>query len=146
MVVCDPLRIRQVLTNLIGNAIRYSPPATSIVVSLALEWADQLAARHLVLAPGHLAADGTDRDELLAVVSVQDQGAGISADQAARLFKRYARGQERRGEGLGLGLYLSREFVTRHGGALWVEGQPGHGSTFYVALPLEQPQQDEPEL
>jgi two-component system phosphate regulon sensor histidine kinase PhoR len=77
---------------------------------------------------------------------VQDQGAGISADQAARLFKRYARGQERRGEGLGLGLYLSREFVTRHGGALWVESQPGHGSTFYVALPLEQPHQDEPEL
>jgi two-component system phosphate regulon sensor histidine kinase PhoR len=145
MVVCDPLRIRQVLTNLIGNAIRYSPPATSIVVTLALVWADQLAARHPASA-GRIQPDSRDTDELLAVVSVRDQGAGISADQAAQLFRRYARGQERRGEGLGLGLYLSREFVTRHGGALWVESQPGHGSTFYVALPLEQPHHEEPEL
>jgi two-component system phosphate regulon sensor histidine kinase PhoR len=142
MVVCDPLRIRQVLTNLIGNAIRYSPPATTIVVSLVLEWADHLAARHPVFANGRVARDGSNMDELMAVVGVRDQGAGISAEQAGQLFKRYARGQERRGEGLGLGLYLSREFVTRHGGAIWVESQPGHGSAFYVALPLEQPDDD----
>src|SRR5204862_484536 len=65
----------------------------------------------------------SDGDELMAVIQVRDQGAGISAEQAARLFKRYARGQERHGEGLGLGLYLSREFVTRHGGEIWVESQ-----------------------
>ena len=69
---------------------------------------------------------------------VRDQGAGISDEQAAQLFRRYARGQERHGEGLGLGLYLSREFVTRHGGDIWVESRTGQGSTFYVALPLEQ--------
>jgi signal transduction histidine kinase len=45
---------------------------------------------------------------------------------------------------LGLGLYLSREFVTRHGGDIWVESQPGQGSAFYVALPLEQPAGEDP--
>ncbi len=144
MVVCDPLRIRQVLTNLIGNAIRYSPPATTISVGLALEWARRLAKRHPAFAGSRAARqEPRDEDELMVLIWVQDQGVGISAEQVERLFKRYARGQERRGEGLGLGLYLSREFVIRHGGAIWVESQEDQGSAFYVALPLEQPADDE---
>jgi two-component system phosphate regulon sensor histidine kinase PhoR len=144
MVVCDPLRVRQVLTNLISNAIRYSPPATTISVGLTLEWASRLAKQHPRFA-NHRAMreDPAQEDELMALIWVQDQGSGISAEQAERLFKRYARGQERRGEGLGLGLYLSREFVTRHGGAIWVESQENQGSAFYVALPLEQPADNE---
>ena len=145
MVVCDPLRIRQVLTNLIGNAIRYSPPATTISVGLALEWASRLAKRHSGFAANYTTRQELlDDDELMVLIWVQDQGAGISSEQADRLFKRYARGQDRRGEGLGLGLYLSREFVTRHGGAIWIESQEDQGSAFYVALPLEQPADNEP--
>jgi two-component system phosphate regulon sensor histidine kinase PhoR len=144
MVVCDPLRVRQVLTNLISNAIRYSPSATTISVGLTLEWASRLAKQHPRFA-NHRAMreDQAQEDELMALIWVQDQGSGISGEQAERLFKRYARGQERRGEGLGLGLYLSREFVTRHGGAIWVESQENQGSAFYVALPLEQPADNE---
>jgi two-component system, OmpR family, phosphate regulon sensor histidine kinase PhoR len=138
LVVCDPLRIHQVITNLVGNATRYSPPATTIAVGLALEWASQLAIRH----PTYAAQRTVAADELLAVIVVQDQGVGISEELAARLFKRHARGSERRGEGLGLGLYLSREFVARHGGTIWVESQEGQGSTFYVALPLDIPIED----
>src|SRR5258706_3299771 len=101
MVVCDPLRIRQVLTNLIGNAIRYSPPATTISVGLALEWARRLAKRHPAFAGSRAARqEPRDEDELMVLIWVQDQGVGISAEQVERLFKRYARGQERRGEGL----------------------------------------------
>lgn len=147
MVVCDPLRIRQVLTNLINNAIRYSPPSTTISVGLTLEWARRIAKHHPLFAenmPGW--QEKQYEDELMALIWVQDQGSGISAEQASRLFKRYARGQERRGEGLGLGLYLSHEFVTRHGGAIWVESQLEQGSTFYVALPLEQPEEPLPDL
>jgi two-component system phosphate regulon sensor histidine kinase PhoR len=144
LVSCDPLRIRQVLTNLIGNAIRYSPPATTVRVGLSLEWASQLTVDHPAFTSNRRAwPDFPAEDELLVVVSVQDQGAGISAEQVSQLFKRYARGQERRGEGLGLGLYLSREFVTRHGGNIWVESQVGQGSTFYITLPLEQPVDEE---
>jgi two-component system phosphate regulon sensor histidine kinase PhoR len=144
LVVCDPQRIWQVLTNLISNAIRYSPSATTVSVGLTCEWASRLAKHHPAFASIWAAQhDPLDEDQLMALAWVRDQGTGISSEQAERLFKRYARGQERRGEGLGLGLYLSREFVTRHGGTIWVEGQENQGSTFFVALPLEQPDNDE---
>ncbi|HEU5100622.1 MAG TPA: GAF domain-containing protein [Roseiflexaceae bacterium] len=133
-VVCDSLRIRQVLTNLVGNAIRYSPAATRVTVRIAIEPAGVIAARHPAYA--NKLAD-RDAQALMALIAVHDQGAGISEEQLGRLFKRYARGRERRGEGLGLGLYLSREFVARHGGDIWAESYEGQGSTFYVTLPLE---------
>jgi|GEM_PF-442067 len=143
IVICDPLRIRQVFTNLVGNAIRYSPAGTTICVGLATERADRLAALHPAYAASRAArmkaGHGSPSEyERLAVVLVQDQGTGISEEQLTRLFNRYSRGEERRGEGLGLGLYLSREFVTRHGGDIWVESREGHSSTFYVTLPFEQ--------
>jgi two-component system phosphate regulon sensor histidine kinase PhoR len=133
-VICDSLRIRQVLTNLVGNAIRYSPAATRVSVRIAIEPAGALAVRH----PSYAAArSNMDEQALMVLIAVHDQGAGISDEQLGRLFKRYARGRERRGEGLGLGLYLSREFVARHGGDIWAESREGQGSTFYVTLPLE---------
>lgn len=131
---CDSLRIRQVLTNLVGNAIRYSPPSTRVCVRLSLQSASAIAARHPIYAVNHPSANP---HEPLALISVQDQGAGISDDQLSRLFRRYSRGRDRRGEGLGLGLYLSREFVARHGGDIWAESHEGRGSTFYFTLPLE---------
>jgi two-component system phosphate regulon sensor histidine kinase PhoR len=132
---CDQLRIRQVLTNLIGNAVRYSPNGTTVSVRLRTEHTVLLAQRY----PGYLraAAQGErPESELVALVQVQDQGGGIAEEQVGRLFKRYSRGIQRAGEGLGLGLYLSREFVTRHGGAIWVESREGQGSTFMFTLPL----------
>ncbi len=132
--VCDSLRIRQVLTNLVGNAIRYSPAATRVSVWISIEPAAVIAARHTAYAA---ARDNSHDQTLMALIAVHDQGGGISEEQFSRLFQRYARGRERRGEGLGLGLYLSREFVARHGGDIWAESREGQGSTFYVALPLE---------
>src|SRR5581483_6174203 len=133
IVECDSLRIRQVLTNLVGNAIRYSPPQTRVCVQLSVETPAALAMRHPAFAAG---SSAPDQQEPLVLFSVQDQGAGISEDQLGRLFKRYSRGQERRGEGLGLGLYLSREFVARHGGEIWAESREGQGSTFFFTLPI----------
>jgi two-component system phosphate regulon sensor histidine kinase PhoR len=133
LAVCDSLRIRQVLTNLVGNAIRYSPPSTRVSVWISIEPAGVIAAHHTAYAAR---SDNDDRT-LMALIAVRDQGGGVSEEQFSRLFKRYARGRERRGEGLGLGLYLSREFVARHGGDIWAESREGHGSTFYFALPLE---------
>jgi two-component system phosphate regulon sensor histidine kinase PhoR len=134
IVTCDSLRIRQVLTNLVGNAIRYSPPSTRVRVSLSLKSVAAITARHPVYATNHPPANP---HELQSLISVQDEGSGISDDQLSRLFRRYSRGRERRGEGLGLGLYLSREFVARHGGEIWAESREGQGSSFYFTLPLE---------
>ncbi|MEP7187804.1 MAG: ATP-binding protein, partial [Roseiflexaceae bacterium] len=133
LVACDPLRLRQVLTNLVGNAIRYSLAATRVLVSIGIEPSGVIAADHAA----YTARPASKVQTLLALIAVRDQGSGISEEQFSRLFKRYARGRERRGEGLGLGLYLSREFVARHGGDIWAESREGQGSTFYVALPLE---------
>jgi len=121
---CDPLRIRQVLTNLVGNAIKYSPADGAVAVRL--RYAD---------AEGHPPEDAPTH----ALVTVTDSGAGVSPDQQARLFQRYYRARGHRAEGLGLGLYLSRQFVQMHGGRIWVDSHEGAGSTFSFLLPLEQP-------
>ena len=81
-----------------------------------------------------------------AVVAVRDQGQGIEPDEQTHVFQRFYQGGDhlRRGHaGLGLGLYISREIVRRHGGEMWLESTPGKGSTFYFSLPASGPEEDE---
>ncbi|MDB4970875.1 MAG: phoR6 [Myxococcales bacterium] len=108
----DPARIEQVLTNLLNNACRYSATGTEIVVRVR------------------------GGDETVAI-EVIDQGSGIAADQLDRLFTPFFRGAaaQRHKSGLGLGLYITREIVRRHGGTMRVASKPGEGSTFTVELP-----------
>ncbi len=144
MVTCDPLRIRQVLTNLLVNAARYSGSGSPIEVSEVIIRSDVLAARYGHQPPATLRSwllDLQSASQPLALVTVRDYGIGMSEETMQRLFRRYARGRQRIGEGLGLGLYLSYELVVRHGGTIWAESIEGRGSTFYVALPLEGPSQ-----
>ena len=111
----DPARIEQVLTNLINNASRYSPPRSEIVVRARLADA------------GHAAVD------------VIDQGPGVAPEQQSKLFTPFYRGAaaSRHKGGLGLGLYITSEIVRRHGGQVRVTSTPGHGATFTVELPLQ---------
>jgi PAS domain S-box-containing protein len=112
VVIGDQDRLGQVLDNLLGNAIKYSPAERPVLVAIE---ADKLEAR----------------------LSVADQGPGIPADVLPHLFERFYRGQHPTGEpGLGLGLYISRMLVEALGGQLTVASVPGKGSTFTVALPL----------
>ncbi|NOJ95455.1 PAS domain S-box protein [Corallococcus coralloides] len=109
----DTFRLEQVVSNLLENALKYSPDGGTIRVRLSLT-------------------------EDVAVLSVTDPGIGIPEDQQQQLFDRYFRARNastRSYGGLGLGLYISRDIVERHGGRIWVESAPGQGSTFYVALP-----------
>ena len=134
-ITCDQLRIRQVLTNLISNAVRYSPAGTPIRVSLEVQTTEDLCRRYVDFANEH--AEGSyDHGTPMVLIAVEDWGYGISEEQRARMFKRYGRDRKRGGEGLGLGLYLSYEFVSRHGGSIWVESRVGEGTIFYVALPV----------
>ena len=70
---------------------------------------------------------------------VCDEGYGISLEDQARIFERFYRvsSSEKLAEGLGLGLYISQEIVTQHGGRMWLESVPGKGSTFYFSIPLK---------
>ncbi len=106
----DKLRIEQVFNNLLTNAIRYGD-GKPITVRAEL-------------------ADGVAR------VTIQDQGAGIPADKIDKIFDRFERArQDRAIQGLGLGLYITKQIVEAHGGRIWVESEVGKGSTFYVELP-----------
>jgi PAS domain S-box-containing protein len=107
----DRDRLEQVLDNLIGNAIKYSPQGGEIVIRV----------------------EATDAE---ARVSIEDQGIGIAADVLPRLFERFYQGQDPGvSTGLGLGLYIARMLVESHGGRIWAESEPGQGSTFVIALP-----------
>ena len=111
-VFADASRLDRVLTNLVGNALKYSPPPAPVRIAAEVR-ADAL------------------------VVSVQDRGVGIAPDDVPRLFRRFQRGRlTQRTEGLGLGLYIVRTLVEAHGGRVWVESVPGEGSTFSFTLPL----------
>lgn len=118
----DPDRISQVLTNLIANALKFSPPEAPVRVAVAL-------------------AD----DE--AVISVHDQGLGIPPEQLPHIFERFYQApniavQAGSKIGLGLGLFISHEIVERHGGRLWAESMPGKGSTFAFSLPTRAARRD----
>lgn len=112
-VVADRDRIDQVLENLMGNAAKYSRPDSTISV--------------------HLRRVGDEVE-----IAITDQGIGISPDELDRIFNLFYRSPDPRAGhvgGLGLGLYISRDIVTRHGGRLWAESGEA-GSTFHVSLPL----------
>lgn len=112
----DAKRTEQVLTNLIGNAIKYSPLGGPIPLTLERDVAAQVLQ-----------------------VSVQDTGIGIPSHQQAQIFGRFIRADNALAWGIsgtGLGLYLCRELVERQGGRLWFESKEGTGSTFFLTLPL----------
>jgi PAS domain S-box-containing protein len=113
----DGERIERVLTNLITNAQKYSPPSESVVVRV-----------------------GVRGDEI--IVSVVDQGEGIPPEELPRLFQRFTRGRagpKADVAGLGLGLYIARLIVEAHGGRVWAESEVGKGSTFSFTLPPGTP-------
>ncbi|HEV8687973.1 MAG TPA: ATP-binding protein, partial [Gaiellaceae bacterium] len=113
----DPGQLRQVIANLVENAVKYSPDGGRVQVSLE-------------------PFDASLR------IAVSDQGLGIPASEQRRIFEKFYRvdpNMERGIGGTGLGLYICRELVRRVGGRIHVESAPGRGSTFTVELPLASP-------
>ena len=114
LVWADRDKVRQVLTNLIGNAIKFTPPHGKVMVSSASNDTDWVR------------------------VSIADTGPGISADECERIFEKFYQVAENGGpkpKGTGLGLAISKVLVELHGGKIWVESEPTRGSTFYFTLP-----------
>jgi signal transduction histidine kinase len=120
----DPDRMRQLVDNLVENAIKYSPDGGDIVMALA-------------------------NDGGTAQISVSDNGIGIPADDLPHLFQRFHRGtnvDDRRFHGLGLGLYICRSIAEEHGGQIWVTSEMGVGTTFRITLPSARAESEQPAM
>lgn len=117
LVYADPDRTCQVFINLIDNGIKFTPPNGTVTVKASL----------------------VETDPTSVYLSVCDSGRGIPQDALPQVFERLYQDPDAvdgNRTGLGLGLYLSREIVSLHGGRMWVASQPGNGSTFSFTLPL----------
>lgn len=113
LVRCDGARIGQVLTNLVHNATKFSPPNSNLVI-------------------------GAERFEAGIRVGVLDEGEGIAPEFQGKVFDRFYQvegGAYRAQKGTGLGLAICRHIIEAHGGRIWVESSPGKGSIFYFTLP-----------
>jgi len=107
----DPIQIDQVLTNVLENAVRYSPPNGEIVISVA-PWQDGVQVR------------------------IADQGPGIPTEEREHVFEAFVKGP---GGATGLGLSIARAVVAAHDGKIWAEGTPSGGTAIVFQLPLGGP-------
>ena len=116
LVLADPIRVERILSNLVDNAIKYSPDGGEV----------RVFAR---------------RDGYYVTVAVRDRGPGISREDQARLFQSFERlGMAVKGsiQGTGMGLRVCRILVEAHGGKIWVESEPSQGATFLFTLPVAE--------
>ena len=107
-------RALQVLVNLIGNAVRYSPPGGMVWIRL-------------------------EREGEMACVIVADQGKGIAAEDQERIFEKFGRVDPNEPGGSGLGLYIARRLARAMGGEITVDSAPGMGARFVFTLPWRDP-------
>jgi len=116
-VVIDAQRIGQVIANLLGNAVKFTPEGGKI----------RLSARHIAAT---------------VIVSVSDTGPGIAPEDLSKVFDRFWQGQRAKYKGSGLGLSIAKGIVDAHGGAIWAESKVPHGSSFSFTLPTVNPEGD----
>jgi signal transduction histidine kinase len=112
----DEEKIGQVIENLLGNALNYTPEGGEIFISLCRNW-----------------------EKNTVEVSVSDTGCGIPREHLKEIFEKFKRVDDRKGSvrGTGLGLAIAKHIINAHGGSIWAESEAGKGSTFIFSLPLQ---------
>lgn len=137
-VLADVERMQQVVTNLVHNAIKFTPPGGQVSVRASRRHTNELP--DMIHKPSSEAAfQGTEQpaSPLRAVVEVIDTGAGVPARDLPRIFERFYKADRARGRGgTGLGLSIARHLVESHGGQIWAESTEGQGSRFCLFLPF----------
>ena len=134
-VMADGERLGQVFSNLLGNAIKYSPSASPVRVTA---WRDSRDVLAHATGPGHPNTGIERAPEQVVMVSVRDFGEGIPADDIGRLFHKFVRlprSLTTSIRGTGLGLWICKKYIEAMGGAIWVESEVGNGADFRFWLP-----------
>ncbi|MEI6315823.1 MAG: ATP-binding protein, partial [Syntrophus sp. (in: bacteria)] len=124
----DPTRLHQVLMNLLGNAVKFTEKG------------------EVVLTVFPITEDASGEKPRFLQFSIRDTGIGIPAEKINSVFEKFTQSDSsitRKYEGSGLGLTISKQIVELMGGEIWVESQPGEGSTFFFTIPLEEAHQEE---
>jgi signal transduction histidine kinase len=112
----DAARLQQVIANLVGNALKFTPPGGRVAVGW---WVGEAGLS----------------------VNVSDTGPGIPKEQLPHIFGAFWQARDGDRRGVGLGLWIARSIVEAHGGRIWVDSVPGQGATFHFAVPLDVPSQ-----
>jgi len=111
----DPIKLPWVITNLVGNSLRYTPPGGRITIELR-------------------------REGNIARTVVRDTGTGIAPEMMPRIFEPYAQAPDSSAEmgSAGLGLYIAKEIVEAHNGRIFAQSSPGEGTTFTIDIPIRE--------
>jgi len=140
LVTGDEVGLRQVVSNLISNAMTHTPDGTAIDITIrsGAMGNGQRPAPAGAVRPGDASPIGGSSEPAV-ILEVADQGPGLNDDQKERVFERFYRtdrARSRRAGGTGLGLAIVAAMISAHDGLVWVDSQPGQGATFGLALPL----------
>ncbi|NUM25288.1 MAG: HAMP domain-containing histidine kinase [Candidatus Buchananbacteria bacterium] len=133
----DPNRVAQVVTNIVSNAIKYTPANGKVILALEKVSGADLKKISQDLPTANLSFTSNKNGYL--VLSIKDSGIGISDEDQNKLFTRFFRSKKvltSKTEGTGLGLYITKSIVNLHRGDIWFTSKLGSGSTFYISLPI----------
>ncbi|HKT26413.1 MAG TPA: HAMP domain-containing sensor histidine kinase [Terriglobales bacterium] len=137
----DQLKLQHVISNLIDNAVKFTPVGGNVRVSTSgYLWERRTYRQNLPLATERRISSNSQQNAVR--ISISDNGPGIPAEYHQEIFNEFLRLQQTSdSHGMGLGLAIARRLIEAHGGKIWVESEPGNGSTFSLLLPMRTKEQ-----
>jgi two-component system phosphate regulon sensor histidine kinase PhoR len=137
LVWVDAGRVEQVITNLIHNAIKFTPAEGSVCVTVLCQQPEEQSKSEQFKSEQFKGVDSIEEVNAMVTVQVADTGVGIAYDDLPRIFERfYKADRARSGGGTGLGLAIAKHIIQAHGGTIWAESTPRKGSCFSFTLPI----------
>jgi signal transduction histidine kinase len=135
-VIFDPLKLQHVISNLIDNAVKFTPKGGKVRVNTGTYLWERRSFRQSLPLANERRATGEHQPNAIRI-SVSDNGPGIPPEYHQEIFNEFLRLQQTSdSHGMGLGLAIARRLIEAHGGKIWVESEPGNGSTFALLLPM----------
>ena len=137
----DQLKLQHVISNLVDNAVKFTPMGGNVRVSTSTYlWERRTYRQNLPLATERRLSSNSQPNAVR--INISDNGPGIPAEYHQEIFNEFLRLQQTSdSHGMGLGLAIARRLIEAHGGKIWVESEPGHGSTFSLLLPMRTKEQ-----